>query len=468
MSDLTSLFLTLKGGAGSGHHAHVGIPGKRGGSASDRWATAAFRYSGHTTNKIKIEGHSSLPDGVYTSSYYTDVHKTTAENKAKKLGPDYQAVKVGKFYHVVNTASVEAISTKSAPKSEVERLFNEQPPEVQAFAQKYGLLATDATSAQYLNEIKHKLPIVNIGRKIDADSMQYQAVHRASLQSSDDKSKLEESMKYGYAFNKDTGEYGRINPKTHKIMSVKDGTSPSGERHFIVQKDFKKPTKAELAKAPEFEADFSKMSALTTLGADKLAEINSSMKESWNTADHFRFKAEAKNAFKITPPDELVNEYKGIRDKINTEKFSMYHGTHHEAASYIARDGYRINPKPKIGRVWGNGLYLGDGQSKAVQYAHEGSGSAATYSRGVMFYNRASLGNVETGKVHVPFGASRPKAFSAFPGKVDYSNNLTEGIDTLKVSPSGRWTSTEFVVKDSRGVLPTVWVDIEREPTGRW
>jgi hypothetical protein len=462
MNNLSFLFSKLKGGPGSGNRGHAGRPGKRGGSVS-KHAAAALGY-GYTTNKIKITDHPTLADGVYTSSsYYTSDQKTTAENKAKKLGHNYTAVRVGDFYHVVSTTE----SVKKPAKSEVEKLYDNQTPERQVFAQKYGLLPTDSTSEQYLNEIKHKLPIVNTSKKIDTDSMQYQAVHRVSLQNSDDKNKLEESMKYGYAFNKDTGEYGKISPKTHKILGVNDSTALTGKRYFIVEKDFKKPTKAELKKEPTFEPDFNKMSALTTLGSDKLAEINSSMKETWNNADHFRFKAEAKNAFKITPPDHVTKEYNEVKASINTEKFSMYHGTHHEAASHISRDGYRINPKPKIGRVWGNGLYLADGHSKAVQYAHEGSGSAATYSRGVMFYNKASLGSVESGKVSVPFGTTRPSASSAFPGKVERSNNLREGLDTLIVKPSGRWTSNEFVVKNSRGVVPTVWVDIEREPTYR-
>lgn len=464
MTDLTTLLEALKGGAGSGHHGHAGIPGHRGGSATDRWAASAFRYTGHTTNKIKVEGK-DVPDGVYTSVYYTDAHEPTARRKAEKLGPDYKMVKVGKFFHVINTSTAEPLTPKAAPRTEVEKLFNEQSASRQAFAQKYGLLPTDETSEKYLMEIQHKLPIVNIGAKVDSHSLQYQAVHKASLQNSNDKAKLEESLKYGYAFNKDTNEYQRISSKTHKIISVDDPTAhpTDRERHFLVPKDYKKPTLGELKGAPVFEPDFSKMSALTTLGADKLAEINASMKETWNNADHFAFKATAKNAFKITPPDHIVKEYNAIKAEINTEKFNMYHGSHHEAASHISREGYIINPKPKIGRIWGNGLYLADGHSKAIQYAHEGSGSAATYSRGVMFLNRASLGEVDTGRVHVPYGAGRPPAYRAFPKNVDWANNLREGLDTLIVKPSGRWTSTEFVVKNPRGVLPTIWVDIERE-----
>lgn len=91
------LIIALKGGAGSGHFGHAGIPGKVGGSAVSNIAIPA----GLVPN---------LPAGQYMAVYSTTFNKQTAIQRAAKLGAGHVVVRINGQYHVINTGDPSQVA----------------------------------------------------------------------------------------------------------------------------------------------------------------------------------------------------------------------------------------------------------------------------------------------------------------------------------------------------------------------
>lgn len=139
------LVAITKGGVGSGHHGHVGVPGKRGGSAiSVGFGEAAKR---------------GLPAGDY-ESVWSGGNTNGAKAALKRLGAGHVMVRVNGKYHVVRTevAPTSPAAKSGGPKGGVhghetaEHYYEKADSYTQRLARRTGVIAVGDVARQYVEE----------------------------------------------------------------------------------------------------------------------------------------------------------------------------------------------------------------------------------------------------------------------------------------------------------------------------
>lgn len=472
-----TLITNLKGGAGSGHHGHAGIPGKVGGSAPSATLGAGV-----------VPG---LPAGTYTVVYDASVKKTYSAQRAvlaaAKLGAGHVAVAVNGNHYVINTGdpnimpvlgvygdkpvkltpyleahpAIQALrGTSAAPPaavatppakvygSKVEELYDNASPAAQQIARKYGILAVDKNAEDYLNTIiagdssRGVSPLRD--RYMGFQATRQLDINRQYLNAAiDGKVYANHSAAYAVKF---------ANNGT-KIKRLVDPLGRGDDGYAVVPKKFKP---IEMSAPDLTKPDYTTMAALRTLPASEVAKHQSHMDKNWNTYDNGAIKAKILNAFEVTQPGVLHEDYQRTKTKYGNTKF-LYHGTGVDGATGIVKSGHFVGDVPKIGRIHGNGIYMADQESKSVQYAHEGSGYKTTKSRGVVFISQVAMGNVV--KQHNYGGASGGSNADLRPGVDTFiKTGSAMGGDPFKSTTY----SNEYIVRDSRAIQPRIWLDIER------
>lgn len=485
--------LTLKGGAGSGHHGHVGIPGKVGGSAPSGIGVPA----GMVPN---------LPAGTYSAVYSTIYNKQTALKKANQLGAGHVVVRINGQYHVIDTgdptqaagqpiyystttgakiaagvtdywagktgtgAGTGPAATAPPPpakvyNSKVEELYDKAHPDAQEFARRYGILAQDKEALKYLKELEKSDPSWHrsalFTREQTYNAANQQSKNRQALNAAIDgraHSTVQDStgyVMYG-ATDNDKIKLAGGNPKTHKVMTLEDPLGRGYDGYVVVPKGF---TANDLPRPDRSIPDFNTMVALRTQPATETAKHQAHADKNWNNYDNGGIKIKVKQSFEITMPQPLNDEYKSLRSARGGDTKFLYHGTDVNGAKGIVTSGFFVGDTPKIGRIHGNGTYLADQESKAAQYAHEGSGSKMSNSRAVMLINQVSLGNMKASDNTT--GISQGSGEDLYPGVDTYKKTSTAyGGNPFK---SNTW-SNEYIVADPRAIQPRIWLDIERTP----
>lgn len=176
---LDDFIALIKGGPGSGHHGHAGVPGKVGGSAATPTPVLTIEgkdavktlldggdyplvYTAHTKKQVvrrveklggapfthvrvggmyhvidpsagpvktvTVAGKAGFGDGTYVTVYSVPTNKKAAERKAEKLGPGYAAVRTERAYHVVKTGGPTAGAGLPTPKVAKPKPVKPKPP----------------------------------------------------------------------------------------------------------------------------------------------------------------------------------------------------------------------------------------------------------------------------------------------------------------------------------------------------
>lgn len=469
----SNLLTALKGGAGSGHHGHAGIPGKVGGSAASATLVAGL-----------VPG---LPAGTYPVVYDASLKKTYSAQRAvlaaAKLGAGHVAVIVNGNHYVINTgdpsimpvlgvygdkpikmtpylsahAAIQALgaSTPIAPTpakvyaSKTEELYDKASPVAQEIARKYGVLATDANAEKYLQDIIAGDSSRNVSPLGDRN-----ATFQATKQLDINKQYLNAAVDGKIHAGKSNARAVAATDPAYKVKRLTDPLGRGDDGYAVVNKKFK-PT--ELPPPDLSKPDYNTMSALRSLSAAEVAKHQSHMDKNWNHYDNGGIKAKILNAFEITQPAELHEQYQRMKTKYGNTKF-LYHGTSVAGAAGITQSGHFIGDVPKIGRIYGNGIYMADQESKSVQYAHEGSGYKTSTSRGVIFISQVAMGKVV--KQDSLTGASGGSGYDLKPGVDTFIKTSSSygGSDPFKSTTF----SNEYIVRDPRAIQPRIWLDIER------
>jgi hypothetical protein len=447
-----------KGGAGSGFHGHAGIPGKVGGSTS-------LGLSGAVAAKF------SLPPGEYPvvwSGKPGAGGRGTGVRKLETSGPGHALVRVNDAYHVIKTSTATTVAP-TPPKtpatvaptptsvpaavlgaSRVEQEFAKATPEAKEFATKYGLLANDSTAMKYLNEMASggKLSDRSATYAIDNAGHHARQILDASAgrQIFGDKSLaqsvLERGKWHGQTFDS----------SKHKVVPVADPLGKGTAGYAVVPKGFKPKDLSD----PKAGPDFTRMTGLTTASAAEKSKVQSTMDERWNHHDNGEIKAKVLNVFKVTNPDELHNTYQERLKEYGNER-KLWHGRDQRGAAGIAKNGVFATTTGVVGQIYGRGAYFSDSESKAIQYAHSGSGSKMASARGVLLLMRTAVNGMGTKSLDTsPAARHRP----GFKPIVD----IDDSMRTLKVAPVDGRRSNEYVIKDAGATIPMLWIDEMRTP----
>jgi hypothetical protein len=474
---LFDVALSLKGGSGSGNHGHAGIPGHLGGSAPTTLLAAGI-----------VPG---LPAGQYAvvhtgAKTHANVRAVIA---AAKAGPGHVAVMVNGNYFVINTGNpsinptfgvygdkplaqtgstwyekhpaVQALLAQLPSKStqpaktyasKVEELYDKATPEAQEYAKKYGLLAADPTAMKFLKQMESGDSNWNRNALSTRD-----AAYKANNQQYINKQYLAASADGKYHSEKSAAMAAKneqSKPNDYKVVRLIDPLGRGDDGYVAASKK----TKPENLPLPDpNKPDYTTMAALKTQPSNEVAKHQAHMDKTWNSHDNGQIKAKVLNAFEITMPQPLHDEYIAKRAAYGNTKF-LYHGTDMNGAAGILRTGYFVGDVPKIGRIHGNGIYMADQESKSAQYAHSGSGFKLSKSRGVIFINQAAMGK-------------EVKSSDYYTGSYGSGQDLKPGVDTfIKTSNSfggdpykSTASSTEYIVRDPGAIQPRIWLDIERE-----
>lgn len=453
--------------SGSGNFGHAGRPGHVGGSST-----------------IGIPGGlvPGLPAGQYNAVYSTVFNKQTAINRAAKLGPGHVIVRIAGQYHVIATgdpniqapgihyqnpagAKIAAGVTAywqgqsgqapvvpvapAGPKvygSKVEEHYDNATQEAKEFANKFGMLAQDDNALKYLEEMRAKGSIQNRDATYMADNQQYK--NRQMVDKAFDGEVHESQSK---AMN---ARLAAGLDNSHVPKRLDDPLGRGHDGYVIVPKG----TKVKDLPMPDLSIpDYSRMVSLKSQTAKEVAAHQSHMDQKWNMHDNGGIKATINNAFEITMPADLHDDYQTKRTARGNTKF-LYHGTDVTGASGMTKNGYFRGDVARIGRIHGNGIYLADQESKSVQYAHDHSGSKFTASRGVVVINQVTMGRLY-------------EAVDDYTAAHPYSSDLKSDIDTFKKLPysfgggdpfQSTAHSYEYIVKDPGAIQPRIWLDITR------
>lgn len=478
-----TLLQALKGSASSGNFGHAGRPGKIGGSASLGIALGL------------VPG---LPAGQYNVVYDAS-GKTHPSQRAilaaAKAGAGHVAVAVNGNYYVINTgdpniqpfvgaygdpspkvtpwltshpviqtlrggASAAGTPTPAAPAkvyaTKMEELYDKATPEAKDFANKYGMLAADDKALTYLKEMTQPDPNWNRPALLNREQ-----AHAAANQQYQNKQLLELSADGKSYANKDDAKYAAIarGNSNYIVKRLKDPLGRGEDGYVAV------PPRTKVKELPPpdpSKPDYNTMAALSSQPASKVAEHQAHADKNWNHFDNGQIKVRVKQAFDITMPQPLHDEYRNRELGYGNTKF-LYHGTDLNGGAGIVRTGFFVGDTPKIGRINGNGIYLADQESKAAQYAHSGSGTKMSNSRSVMFITKAALGktvrsnNLSDGSYGS--GADLKPGVDTFIKTDEYKNDPYYGTRSPYNSTS---RSTEYVVRHSGAIQPRVWLDIER------
>lgn len=146
--DVVEVIQAFKGGPGSGHYGHAGVPGKVGGSSSIAVGGAEAAKRG-------------LPAGGDYELVGTYGNINGAKRKLEKTGPGHVLVRVNGKYHVVKTEFVSAPAPTPPPRAKVkppdtayaEGLYEAASPRVKALAEEVGVVAVGPQAEKYVNEV---------------------------------------------------------------------------------------------------------------------------------------------------------------------------------------------------------------------------------------------------------------------------------------------------------------------------
>lgn len=211
----------------------------------------------------------------------------------------------------------------------------------------------------------------------------------------------------------------------------------------------KKLSDFAIAKAPLPEYEVKDLMALSEVSAHERNVETERIKSTWDKRNHGGFTSKVNNVFRIKASD-TVNARFEKASAVGNVVTNMYHGTHTFVAQKIASDGYKVMPNAKAGRMFGDGIYMADCASKAIQYI--GSDFGRGNQNGVIFVNKAAFGKVKVARSRREY--SKPDVNTVFGSKRETVQTNGGSYRTL--------VNDEWAVKNPEAVVPMYWIDIDR------
>jgi hypothetical protein len=189
------------------------------------------------------------------------------------------------------------------------------------------------------------------------------------------------------------------------------------------------------------------------------------------TSKHEEFDFEVVDVYDIDKePHENFDE---MSKKLGNVRSNLYHGTSYDGASGILSTGIRIGGEERTGSMFGQGFYIAEHSSKAVQYA--GDNFSQHEGEGVVFVLQAALGNsidMKYGRPqkdemrwrsHTPEEKSMIEDYKKKTGK-ELKDRWHYSHDSVSAKAGTSLLYNEYVVKDASQVKINKVIIVKKKP----